>query len=375
MDDFDKVHQLCSNSDESMAFRRITPSVSILISSLHTFIHHIAPYSAEIYGLTNEQQTIAVNNFEKLGPTARICIDFAEDPSLLIDYENRYQAMATSLTYDNLRQFVLQGGALDLDAKSHTMFIIRRDELGDLEREHLEPISANAKIQLMMAISALQRLERVDLYHRFSFVTTAKALAGLVYESLGYTHLQEGITLTLKPTIKMSPNQQPTIFHSKNQRSNSMERDSPSETSVFFPPNPAIIYEDRLTSVKPGHLYVPKASNQASRDVFFKLGAFFYIFQFTVANDHDIKKRIEDSLPKIMDILPPKRNWRFVLVSPPGCEASVKATSAVKQSLEGVTLYSAHLEIEQQMSVVPPPNESWQVRGQNDQWMGVCRIG
>ena len=101
--------------------------------------------------------------------------------------------------------------------------------------------------------------------------------------------------------------------------------DSPSETSVFFPPNPAIIYEDRLTSVKPGHLYVPKASNQASLDAFFKLGAFFYIFLFTVENNHDIKKRIEDSLPvNLLDVLDSRLRHRSVRHKSPVAPCSLR---------------------------------------------------
>jgi hypothetical protein len=48
-----------------------------------------------------------------------------------------------------------------------------------------------------------------------------------------------------------------------------------------------------------------------------------------------------------MDILPSKTDWRFVFITPPGCEVDVKATSEVENFLEGVKLYSAHLEIEQ----------------------------
>ncbi|KAN0123637.1 hypothetical protein V8E52_002969 [Russula decolorans] len=125
------------------------------------------------------------------------------------------------------------------------------------------------------------------------------------------------------------------------------------ETPVCFPPKTPIIYEeDKL--VEPNHLHVtcnwlgsiehvPKARNQVALDSFFKLGAFLYIFQFTVAKDHDIIKGIEDSLSRLQNILPPKANWRFVLITPPGCEVDVKATSEAEKFLQGVTLYSAHL--------------------------------
>ena len=37
----------------------------------------------------------------------------------------------------------------------------------------------------MTAISKLQRLEQIDLYHAFASVNSMEVIAGLVYESLG----------------------------------------------------------------------------------------------------------------------------------------------------------------------------------------------
>ena len=286
----------------------------------------MVPYSAEILGLTNEQQSSAEANFKDLGPIPRMCIEFAIDPSLFIDYENQCQAMITDLTSQSLRRFVRAGGALNLDAESHTVFIIRRHEVDDLQRAYIEPISAKVEMQLMTCINDLQRLERIDLYHTFVSFNATKAVAGLVYESLGHARIQEGITLTIKPMIK--------------------DQDD-LETPVCFPRETAITYEEgKLTSVEPNHLHVPKARSQVALDSFFKLGAFLYIFQFTVAENHDIKKGIEGSLSRLQNILPPKANWRFVFIIPPDCEVDVKATSEVERFLEGVTLYTAHLEIE-----------------------------
>jgi hypothetical protein len=136
------------------------------------------------------------DNFKELGLIPRTCIDFVEDPSLLLDYENHCQAMLTRATPHSLRHFVLKGGALDLDAESHTIFIVRRNKVDDLERAHL---SANAEMQLMTIINKLQQLEQIDLYHAFrTGVNATKAVAGLAYESLGHMRIQEGITLTLK---------------------------------------------------------------------------------------------------------------------------------------------------------------------------------
>jgi hypothetical protein len=258
---------------------------------------------------------------------------------LLLNYESRCQAKIEGLTYHTLRHFVLDRGALYLDANSDMIFIVRRYEVDNLTRAYLEPISANVEMQLMTTINKLQQIEQIDLYHVFVSLNSTKAVAGLVYESLGHTRLQEGITLTLKPAIKGKA-QKP--FHWKSQgevpASNSMDLDGPEPVS--FPPNIGIIYEE-LGSVEPNRLHVPKARNQGAPDSFFVRGQFLYLFQFTVANNHDIKKGIKESLTELVDILPPKTDWRFVFITPPGCEVDVKATSEVENFLEGVKLYSA----------------------------------
>jgi hypothetical protein len=311
--------------------------------------------SAKIHGLTNEQQDLAMDTFETFGPIPRICINLVRDRVGLLDYEKRCQAMVTGLTYHTLRRFVLDGVLLILDANSHTIFIVRLCEIDDLTTDYLEPISANFKMQLMATINKLQQIEQIEHFHTFASLNSTKAVAGLVYESLGQTRLQEGITLSLKPAIKKKERK---LVHWKSQgevpASNSVLE------SVSFPPNIGIVYEE-LRSVEPNRLHVPKARNQVALDSFFILGEVMYIFQFTVENSHDIEKGLEEPLSKLVNILPPKTKWRFVFITPPGCEVDVKATPEVEKFLEGMTLYSAHLEIKQ-------------TRGRASMYMQYCMV-
>jgi hypothetical protein len=302
-------------------------------------------HSAKIRGLTNDQQKLAEANFKELGPIPRICIKFVRDQNLLRIYKKRCEVTIKRITYDSLRRFVLDGADLDLDVASH-VFLIRRNEVEVLEDAYLEPISANVEMQLMRTIDELQWLERIDLYHTFASLDATKAVAGLMFESIGHTLLQRGTTtLTLKPMIM---SQKRTLFHWKSQGEEQVPNSvNDSEISEFFPPNPAIIYEGRLTSVVPNCLHVPKARNQVALDSFVQVDPIFYIFQFTVAKNHDIKIGIKDYLSGLQEILPPKTDWRFVFITPPGCEVDVNATSEVKEFLEGVRLYSAHMEVKQ----------------------------
>jgi hypothetical protein len=73
-----------------------------------------------------------------------------------------------------------------------------------------------------------------------------------------------------------------------------------------------------------------------------------YIFQFTTGMSNSygcIEDDIKESLSGQLNILPPKGNWRFVFVTPPGWDVDVEVTPAVGEFLEGVTLYSAHLDV------------------------------
>jgi hypothetical protein len=343
-------YKLCGDYYEHLVFRRNTPSVSLLVSSLQAFIHFLVPHSAKIHGLTNEEQNLAEDTFKRFGPIPRICINFVQDRCQLRAHERHCQIKVMGITEHNFRHFVLKS-IIDLDdEEKDTIFIIKRDEVDDIEGAHLEPISAIVKMQLMMVINAIQLLERINLYHAFASLPETRVVASLLYESLGYTRLQEGIPLTLKPMIKLSPSQRQRHFHWKSQgeeqASKSMDLDD-SGVSVIFPPNTAIIYEGELVSVEPNHLHVQVARNQVALDSFLKLGQILYIFQFTSANEHEIDRRKEEFLSELLNILPPKTNWRFVFITPPGCDIDVKATSAVEKFLEGVTLYSAHLKFKQ----------------------------
>ena len=256
-------------------------------------------------------------------------------------YERRCKAAASQITPERLRHFVVYGGDLDLDVGSHKIFIIRRNTVDNLEEAYIAPISPYVEMLLMTAIDAMKRSERIYLYRTFSPVNATRGVAGLVYESLGHTHLTKGITLTLKPMKKKKASM---LFHwecREGYATDSMDLGE-SEMSVIFPPNPAVIYQ-KLESVRPNYLHVPKASNKPAFDSFFQLDGTLYFFQFTLSDGHSIKKISSAEL----DIFPPKENWRFVFVIPPNCEVDVKATSEVEEFLERVRIYTAHLEIEE----------------------------
>jgi hypothetical protein len=346
-------NEVCSGRYEPVVARRNPPSVGLSVSSLYVVNHHLVSHSAAINGFTSEQWNVAEGYFRDLGPTPRICIDLVEDPDQLDDFLQYRQSMLSGLNSNALQHFAMTAGRLDLDIKSHTIFMVRRNNVDNLRKAHLEPISATVEMQIMSTLNELQQLRRIELYKTFASVDSTRIIAGLAYESLGHARLQEGITLTLKPMTKRRARKH---FHWKFQGNqnvpNSMDVDS--EISVSFPTNVPQTYEGELTSVEANRLYVPRARNEVALDSLFKLDGILYIFQLTVASSHDIKIGIK-KLSGILNILPPMTNWRFVFITPPGWEVDVKATSEVEAFLEDVKVYLAHLEVEQQMNFTAPP--------------------
>lgn len=321
----------------------------------------MVPHSAKLHNFTDEQQSQAKVVFRDLGPVPRICIDYVGYERLLYAYQRQCQYAIAILTKDSLRHLALRGGNLDLNAESEMIFLIRRDEVDDLEVAHIEPISKDIEMQLVATINALQEFKRIGLYAALSSVTATRKVAGLVYESLGHTRLQEGITLFMKPMIKLPLTRELKLHwfhHWIPQGEDSMYMDN-ARISVTFPANTPIVYEGKLTSLERNRLYVPKKSNQVAFDSFYQHNKMLYFFQFTMAASHDIRSGMEDSLSEagLLDIFPPKANWRFVFITPPDCSVTAKGNSVVNEFLKGVTLYSAHLEVVRRMG----PIASWLV--------------
>ena len=343
MEAYEQDHGLRTGCHEPVVSRRNTPSVSLLFSLPHALVHHLISHSAEVHGFSEEQTIRAKDAFNSYGPTARICIDFVRDPTLLDQYESRLNNTILRLTADRLRHFVEKGQQLSLDAEPHTLFIVRRNNVANPRIAYLAPISANVETRLMTTIVTLQHEEQINLYRNFVSVPPTRAVAGLLYESLGHRQLQEGIELKLKPM--KNEGKQRTYFH--------WETEGVEQTGnpVTFPVNNPVIYGGTPESIEHNRLYVPRARNQVAFDSFFVLDQTLYIFQLTVANEHDIKEGIKDYLFGLLRMLPPKTSWRFVFITPGGdlkvkAKDTLRAEDTLETFLSKLELYTADLEPE-----------------------------
>ena len=305
-------------------------------------------HSTKFLGFTKEEQDLAEDHFENLGPLPRLFIGFVRNPEQLTGYELDRRDKIAGLTSDSLRHFVQKGGDLDLDAESQKLFLVRRDDLDELKIASIGPITANVRMEITTVLDKMRRLDQIDLYHHLASYNASRKVAGLVYESVCHTLLQEGAELRLWPMFKYLMQRN---FHWETQV-NAMDQD---ELAVNFPQNSAFTYGDDQTSVERGRLHVPKASNKFTNDSFFLLGETLYILQFTMASRHDIKKTMEVSFSNLLNSFPPKTNWRFVFVVPPGHNVNASATPTMEESLRGVALYLAHLDPNERTAALALP--------------------
>ncbi len=73
---------------------------------------------------------------------------------------------------------------LDLPGESHTVFLIKRNEVDDPLGAYLEPISTDVKMQIKPAFFSQQTNELYKLYRTFASVPTTGVLAELLRETV-----------------------------------------------------------------------------------------------------------------------------------------------------------------------------------------------
>jgi hypothetical protein len=146
--------------------------------------------SAIIHGLTAEEINEAQRAFDKLGPTARFCIDFVRDPRQLRSYELQRRDALQSLSINDLIQAVRDSRVLRFKV-SHPLFLIRRVELkpGDSDEGYLqsytvESITSHVMEKLKLKLMKLSQEERLRVYETFESVQESRPLAGLVFEAI-----------------------------------------------------------------------------------------------------------------------------------------------------------------------------------------------
>jgi hypothetical protein len=289
--------------------------------------------------------------YDRFGPTPRICFDFLKQPTRLEDHEAHYESALNELTIEKLRDFVSDGAKLNLDAGSHSLFLVKRTNVDDLRKAFIEPISVPVKSELQKRIRLWKRSEQIHLYEHFARVPASRPIAGLVFESMVQSKLQKNVSLELIPMVKWRSDESTNStegsqgkkipqWHSDHpDRSSSLsstqktqspkkrprthlpsQSESSDHHSISFSPTKTVEYEgSELNKIEHDEFYVPKSSNQVALDSFIISNGYLYIFQITIASNHSIRPGMVPFFSNLIS-LPQKTKWRFVFVIPSGSE-------------------------------------------------------
>ncbi|KAI0255603.1 hypothetical protein BJV78DRAFT_1119377 [Lactifluus subvellereus] len=323
--------------------------------------------AAPLHGLDATHYRRINELYDDLGPTPRVCFDFLKNPYQLITHESDYDGVISSLTAKQLCRLVLNGTKLNLDAVSHLMFLVKREDVNVLTQASVAPISTSVKSELLKRIQEEERGAQIRLYKSLSSVAGSGPMAGLVFESLAQAKLQTNVALELIPMVKRTSNESTDSnqggqarWHSNHEkkgdnlpggtqttkrRRTAAPWTKTSDRWVKISPKVTVIYQgSELKVIQPSTFYLPKSPNQVGFDSFIMEDGHLYIFQFSIASTHPIKQGIVPFFSQ--PSLPPKTKWHFIFVIPPDRKISCPQPRdpELNKLLEEMKLFSAELD-------------------------------
>jgi hypothetical protein len=157
-------------------------------------------------------------------------------------------------------------------------------------------------------------------------------MAGIFFEAAAQHRLQDGTDLELLLMVQLPKSRDRTLprWHSSHSvlQNTSLEalrqQVFQEKFTITIRPSQTIEYADAgLSHASQDVFYVPGSANTVVLDSFIVINGFLYIFQFTIASEHDVETGLIDLLGKRQGV-PPMDNWRFVFVTPPDSTLTVR---------------------------------------------------
>jgi hypothetical protein len=119
---------------------------------------------------------------------------------VLTSYQERRHEEISKLSLRYLLNVSDQGG-FKLDV-SHSIFLVRRWNVDDLQRTFVEPISPSVRELLRMKLLKEEWKDQIIAYGQMEMNARMRQMAGLVFESMGQLQLQKEIALRLAPVTR-----------------------------------------------------------------------------------------------------------------------------------------------------------------------------
>jgi hypothetical protein len=311
-------------------------------------------FSANLTPFANITDDHIDKTFDLLGPVPRLCLEFS--PYELEEYKDALNKTLLCITVEKFEKLIKDTSALSMDAVSHKICLLSREERDDIHSQStVAPITLSIQSKLAARFRNLHRDEQIRLYKYFQRVPELRKVAGIFYEAIVQSYLQDGRILELVPMV--------TLEESKRKRS----KDGPQRqwhSSHILIHNPALelrrqqvsnIFEvdirpnciheytdDGLHSIEPNTFYVPEMTNQKFLDSFILLDGILYIFQITIGMQHDINPGLIDVTDNFS--FPPRDQWHFVFIIRPNMTLTVP--QPWRLTLRDLSPYSAVVDVD-----------------------------
>ena len=128
-----------------------------------------------VLGIAGEAEDAFVN----LGPIARVCLNFVEDPEQAVPYKRSRQTALDGLSLRQLTQAVKDSGDLEC-SESYFLFLIRQrediepDDPRFLQEPVVEPITPHIKAELKFKLREAELEARLQVYRLFETVPASR---------------------------------------------------------------------------------------------------------------------------------------------------------------------------------------------------------
>jgi RHS (Retrotransposon Hot Spot) family protein len=301
--------------------------------------------SALAHELTEDKWPLISDTYDRFGPTPRLCFRAVTDEGWLVTYRREYQAALSFLTVSRLRAMVSEASELDMNEVSHKSFLVRRQDDDVLQSVSLVPITASVEWELRKRLRELRKNEQLELYSLFSGVTTSRTIAGILFETMAQRKLQGGSALELIPMeiAESTSSGQGRKRRKRPQWHSKHKSDSFSQSNILsmdFTPTRVVEYPgSKLDRIEPGIYYVPQSRTQVTFDSFVVKDDYLYLFQFSIASHHLIKRGILSFFSQ--HSVPPMGMWRFVFAIPIGSEMKCPQPDSQLREME---LFTAEVD-------------------------------
>ena len=295
----------------------------------------------------------AIEVFNQLGPTPRLCIDYLIAPRRMKDYEENVEQVISEITTAELRRLFRGACSLTLDPPSDKICLVSRMEGEDVLI--VSPITSHIKWRLALHFRTLERREQLRLYVYFSKVPAWRSVAGVFFEGAAQQCIQAGLTLDVIPMVRLSssPSGHPQwhsshVFLQNNALEISRQQALLVECKRVTIPKGVPVVEYTKSGpespIKEKTFYVPESTNQVALDSFIWMDNFLYIFQFTITEKHKINTGLLTYYLDQYPELPPKSKWCFIFILPLNHE--LVCPHSQKFEDEGLEPYSAVVDVE-----------------------------